>query len=234
MRDCNVPPDGRQKTGEHEDFGVGRGTVRIRYFDKDAAPLKRMFFGRALKKLPDKDTAFCDAGGAVFGERFYKDGRDLALFHMKSICLAALDGEGKDVVICSKSLSDCEELRDIILSFNVKILTTAGKTAGFRRYLAEEFGIADGAGAAAPDGKCVIVTENCGDFALKGAKEIINISGAPLNMPCITPKTLFFKPPGEIKSAPPLLKRCDYLQTALDFFGLSYENTKFISFKTCI
>lgn len=221
-----VPPDGDHKTGVYEDFDTVRGTVRVIYFDENISALKRIYYNRRISKLTKE--------GAVCGETLYKNGRELAAFYIKSICDAVLDG-GKDILICSKNIKDCDALREIILSFNVKFLTEKGMVSAFREYLAEEFGIADGASAAAPPGgKCVIVTDGCESFNLKGAREIINISGAPLEFPCISPETLFFKLPAEFSGAPPFLKRCDYLQTALDFFGFSYENTKLLSVKTGI
>ena len=231
-----TPVSGGHKTRDYEDFDAGCGTVRVIYCNEGMGAVRRMYYKHTLSKLIKDNAAVCTEKESAFGGKtFYKDGLGLALFYIKQICLTVLDGEHKEIIICSKSMGDCGTLREVIESFDVKILTLHGLVREYCEYLSEEFGIADGACAAAPlDGKCVIVMPDCEDFSVKGASDVINLSGAKLSFPCITPDSLRFSPPEILKEAAYVLRRGDSLQTALDFFGLSYENLNLLSLKTGI
>ena len=54
-----VPGDGAHKTGEYEEFVVGRGTVRVIYYNENESALKRILKKRSLKKLTSGDAAIC-------------------------------------------------------------------------------------------------------------------------------------------------------------------------------
>ena len=229
-----VPENSARGSGEYDDFPNAFGLIRVIYARPGIKGLRRALFKRSVRKLTENAVIF---GGetpvSIKGEKFYRNGYELALFYINQIIKYLRDGEGGEIVIFSKNINDCAALSETITAFDVKILTLPPLVSEYSDYLNREFGIANGAAAAQPlSGKTVLVMDGCEGFQASGAKEIINLSGKEIPMPAVTPESVCLAPPEKLSCKALFLRRCDFLQTALDFFGISYENIRLLSVKS--
>ena len=231
-----VPENSARKSGEYDDFPNEFGLIRVIYARPGIKGVRRILLSRSVRKLTENAVIFGgEAPVNIKGEKFYRNGNELALFYINQIIKYLKDGEGGEIVIFSKDINDCTALSETITSFDVKILTLPSLVLEYSDYLSREFGIVNGASAAQPlSGKTVLIMGGCESFQVSGAKEIVNLSGKEISVPSATPESVCLAPPEKLKCKALFLRRCDFLQTALDFFGISYENISLLSVKCAV
>lgn len=229
-----MPVNSARKSGEYDDFPNDFGLIRVIYARGDMGAVRRAVFRNSIRKIIKNGVIFGgDMPVKTEAEKFYSDGYKLAMKFTGEIIEYLADGEKREVVIFSRDINDCAALGGIITLFDVKILTPPELVSEYSEYLNAEFGIANGAAAALPlSGKTVLIMEGCENFSAKGAKAIVNFSRKEICLPAVAPDSVYYSPPDVLKCKALFLRRGDFLQTALDFFGLSYENIKLLSVKT--
>ena len=90
----------------------------------------------------------------------------------------------------------------------------------------EEFGVPSSASSAVRlGGKTAVIMPGGEIFSVDGAENIVNLSGKKMPQSAVTPDSVKYTLPPQLRLAADALYSPERLQTALDFFGISYDKT---------
>lgn len=225
-----LPADAQHKHGFFADVRIdAENTLRTLYLDEKPRYLSALFSkGKIRETLSGSVLYKCDAAEKYKNEKFFSDGRGLFWHHMKEILFTAANAaDMPEFVIFSVSVRDISKFSDIIMSrCRVSFLTTPACADVMNDIMMEEFGVPSSASSAVRlGGKTAVIMPGGEIFSVDGAENIVNLSGKKMPQSAVTPDSVKYALPPQLRLAADALYSPERLQTALDFFGISYDKT---------
>lgn len=225
-----LPADAQHKHGFFADVRIdAENTLRTLYLDEKPRYLSALFSkGKIRETLSGSVLYKCDAAEKYKNEKIFSDGRGLFWHHMKEILFTAANAaDMPEFVIFSVSVRDISKFSDIIMSrCRVSFLTTPACADVMNDIMMEEFGVPSSASSAVRlGGKTAVIMPGGEIFSVEGAENIVNLSGKKMPQSAVTPDSVKYTLPPQLRLAADALYSPERLQTALDFFGISYDKT---------
>ena len=225
-----LPADAQHKHGFFADVRIdAENTLRTLYLDEKPRYLSALFSkGKIRETLSGSVLYKCDAAEKYKNEKIFSDGRGLFWHHMKEILFTAANAaDMPEFVIFSVSVRDISKFSDIIMSrCRVSFLTTPACADVMNDIMMEEFGVPSSASSAVRlGGKTAVIMPGGEIFSVDGAENIVNLSGKKMPQSAVTPDSVKYTLPPQLRLAADALYSPERLQTALDFFGISYDKT---------
>lgn len=226
-----LPADTQHRHGFFADVRIdAENTLRTLYLDEKPRYLSALFSKGKIKETLSGSVLYkCDAAEKYKNEKTASDGRGLFLHHMREILFTAA-GNAADMpefVIFSVSVRDIPKFSDIIMSrCRVSFLTTPACAEVMNDIMMEEFGVpASASSSVRLGGKTAVIMPGGEIFSAEGADNIVNLSGKRLPQRAVTPDSVKYTLPPQLRLAANAVYSPERLQTALDFFGISYDKT---------
>lgn len=225
-----LPADAQHKHGFFADVRIdAEKTLRILYLDEKPRFPGSLFSKRKISETLSGSILYkCALAEKYKNEKIFSDGRGLFWHHMKEILFTAANAaDMPEFVIFSVSVRDISKFSDIIMSrCRVSFLTTPACADVMNDIMMEEFGVPSSASSAVRlGGKTAVIMPGGEIFSVDGAENIVNLSGKKMPHSAVTPDSVKYTLPPQLRLAADALYSPERLQTALDFFGISYDKT---------
>ena len=224
------PAKDSTKIGSFDDIVHGSKRIRIIYHAENPSPVQKFIFPIKIKKLTKNAWFFQNDFSAKYkGKKIYRDGFDLALYHLPKIF--SLAANEKPIVVLTSSITHIYLLKPLIMkNKNITFLTHSSLKDEFSEKLLDEYGIGGGCHDSIDfSGKATLIMPGGESLQKHAADTIINLSKSPIPWQCTQPDKVIYKVPGVFKNVKHIFRNAPALETALSFLGMDFSCAKPIS-----
>lgn len=209
-----------------DDIIISDKKLRIIYYKENMPKLQLLLFKMSVKKLlKDADILLTDFSKNFSGNKLYKSGHSLAMYHIKAITNIA--AKKLPVTVFSCNIADIYALSDLIMSHKkIRFLTNDAHISEFEDTLSGEFGLSGGAACnISLSGEVAVIMPGGEIFSPEGAEKIINLSKTNLAWNAVNPENILYAFPPSFRGVPNFLRHGDMLETVFSFLEMDFSRT---------